>query len=74
MELPKKLVDKIRNEDARDNARKKKIQAALMFKKRKLDKDVREYTRDNNPILFREIERIGRSHKFYTGGTSSREN
>ncbi len=62
-----------RRQDDRDNARKKKIQAKLMFNRRKLDKDVREYTRDANPILFQSIERIGRSHKFYVGGTPFRE-
>ena len=45
-----------------------------MYQKRKLDKDVRKYTSNANPINSRHIGRIGRSHGFYVTGTLPREN
>ena len=61
-------------QDDRDNQREKKVRSRIMYQKRKLDKDVRKYTSNANPINSRAIGRIGRSHGFYVTGTLSREN
>ena len=63
MEIPKELRDKFKHkEDSLDIARKKK-QSTIMYKKRKLDKDIKKYIKDNDPIKYKEIERIQRDHK-----------
>ena len=51
-----------RQDDKLDLARKKK-QSTVMYKKRKLDKDIKKYIKDNDPIKYKEIERIQRDHK-----------
>lgn len=51
-----------RQNDKLDIARKKK-QSTVMYKKRKLDKDIKRYIKDNDPIKYKEIERIQRDHK-----------
>ena len=50
-----------RQNDKLDIARKKK-QSTIMYKKRKLDKDIRNYINNNNTILYKEIERIQKTH------------
>ena len=44
-----------------------KKRATIMYRRRKLDKDVREYTKQNTKINSRDIDGIGRSHGFYFG-------
>ena len=61
-------------QDDRDNTREKKVKSRIMYQKRKLDKDVRKYTNNANPINSRAIGRIGRSHGFHVTGTLHREN
>ena len=60
-------------QDDRDNTREKKVKSRVMYQKRKLDKDVRKYTDNANPINSRAIGRIGRSHGFYISGAPRRE-
>ena len=60
-------------QDDRDNTREKKVKSRVMYLKRKLDKDVRRYTNNANPINSRHIDRIGRSHGFHVSGTLQRE-
>ena len=50
-----------RQDDKLDIARKKK-QSTVMYKKRKLDKDIKRYIKDNDPIKYKEIERIQKTH------------
>ncbi len=73
MELPNKLIEDVKRQEAKEEAIFNKIKSTVMYRRRKIDKDVRQYTRDANPILFQSIERIGRSHKFYVEGTPFRE-
>ena len=62
MEIPKELRDKFKHkEDSLDIARKKK-QSTVMYKKRKLDKDIKKYIKNNDPIKYKEIERIQQAH------------
>ena len=44
-----------------------KKRATIMYRRRKLDKDVREYTKENTKINSRDIDGIGRSHGFHFG-------
>ena len=44
-----------------------KKRATIMYRRRKLDKDVREYTKQNTKINSRDIDGIGRSHGFHFG-------
>ena len=61
-ELGKLKQERDRQDDKLDIARKKK-QSTIMYKKRKLDKDIKKYIKDNDPIKYKEIERIQRDHK-----------
>ena len=54
-------------QDDSDNQRKKKKLAALHYKRRKLEKDVRKYIKDHNRFNSRELDDIGRKHGFYFG-------
>lgn len=54
-------------QDDSDNQRKKKKLAALHYKRRKLEKDVRNYINNNKHINFRDIDEIGRRHGFFFG-------
>ena len=54
-------------QDDSDNQRKKKKLAALHYKRRKLDKDVRNYINNNKRIDYKSIDEIGRKHGFYFG-------
>ena len=49
-------------QDDRDNLARKKKQSTVMYKKRKLDKDIKKYIKDNDPIKYKEIERIQQAH------------
>ena len=44
-----------------------KKRATIMYRRRKLDKDVREYTKQNTKINSGDIDGIGRSHGFHFG-------
>ena len=54
-------------QDDSDNQRKKKKLAALHYKRRKLEKDVRNYINNNKRINFKDIDEIGRRHGFFFG-------
>ena len=58
--------ERSRSDDRIDQAAKKKL-ASLHYKRRKLDKDVKEYTNKSRTINSRDIERLGRKHGFYLG-------
>ena len=62
-----------RSNDAIDPREQKKI-STLHYKRRKLDKDVRNYTSNATRINSGDIERIGRKHGFHIEGTPFREN
>ena len=53
--------------------RQKKKNATLMYNKRKLDKDVRNYTDNARRINSRDIDAIGRHYGFHISGTQGRE-
>lgn len=53
-------------QDDRVDSREKKNKSKLMYRRRKLDKDVKRYYANARPIRSSEIERIGRQHGFYT--------
>ena len=57
----------------KDHRREKKIKSRNMFRRRKLDKDVRNYTNNRTRINSRDIDRIGRKHGFHIGSTPFRE-
>ena len=73
MEIPQELKDRFDKLEAKELAIRKKIKSTLEYKRRKIDKDVRQYTRDRREIKFREIDRIGRHYGFYVSGTLLRE-
>ena len=52
-------------QDDPDNFREKKVKARLMYRKRKLEKDVKNYIRESYCLRSRDIERIGRRHGFH---------
>ena len=58
--------ERSRSDDRIDQAAKKKL-ASLHYKRRKLDKDVKEYTNRSRTINSRDIERLGRKHGFFLG-------
>ena len=60
-------------QDDRTDPRWQKKQSTLMYKRRKLDKDVKRYTNNANPINSRALDRIGTSHGFHIVGTPFRE-
>lgn len=51
-------------DDTEDQRKKKKI-AALHYKRRKLEKNIKEYIKLNDPIRSKQIEAIGNKHGFY---------
>ena len=53
-----------RSDDRVDQAAKKKL-ASVHYKRRKLDKDVKRYIKENITLRGKEIERIGRRNGFY---------
>ena len=73
MEIPKKLEERFEKLQAKEQAIKNKIKSTLEYKRRKIDKDVKKYIQTHDEIKFNNIEHIGRSHGFYTSGTSFRE-
>jgi len=54
-------------QDDSDNQRSKKKLAALHYKRRKLEKDVRNYINNNKHISSEEIDKLGIRHGFYFG-------
>ena len=60
--------------DNSTDQREAKKQATINYKRRKLDKDVKRYIKDNRVLRSRDIEAIGRQHGFYIVGTPFREN
>ena len=50
-----------RQDNKLDIARKKK-RSEIMYKKRKLDAAVKKYVKNNDPVKYKEIERIQESH------------
>ena len=52
-----------RQDDKLDIARKKK-RSEVMYRKRKLDTAVNKYVKNNDPIKYKEIERIQKSYGF----------
>ena len=65
--------ERSRSDDRTDQAAKKKL-ASIHYKRRKLDKDVKQYIKYNTIIRSREIEQLGRRHGFHITGTPFREN
>ena len=61
-----------RQDDRLDPGKQKK-KSRLMFRKRKLDKEIKKYINNAKHIRFEEIERIGQKHQFYTEGTLPRK-
>ena len=59
-------------DDTNDDRAKKKV-SSLHYKRRKLDKDVKRYIKDNRSYRSSEFERIGRQHGFYIEATPLRE-
>ena len=47
--------------------RKKKKIAALHYKRRKLDKDVKRYIKENSRLNSKELDEIGTRNGFYFG-------
>ncbi len=60
-------------QDDRTDSLEKKVKSRWMFRKRKLDKDVRRYINEHTSLRSSDIERIGRKHGFYVEGTLSRK-
>ena len=74
MEIPKEIREQFKKgSDRTDQAAKKKL-ASIHYKRRKLDKDVKQYIKYNTIIRSREIEQLGRRHGFHITGTPFREN
>ena len=73
MELPEKLVNKFKELELKDKARENKVKSRVMYNRRKLDKDVREYTRSRRRICSRDIDAIGIKHKFIIEESPFRE-
>ena len=55
--------ERSRSDDRIDQAAKKKL-ASIHYKRRKLDKDVKQYIKDKYYYRSTEIEQIGRRHGF----------
>ena len=53
---------------------KRRKLATINYKRRKLDKDVKNYIKRNRVLRSRDIESIGRQHGFYIVSTLFREN
>jgi hypothetical protein len=54
-----------RRQDSADYQREKKHSSSIQYKRRKLEKDVRHYTKLNDPIRSRDIDAIGDKHGFH---------
>ena len=67
MEVPKELIDKFKRQEKIEKERKDKKASSLHYKRRKLDKDVRQYTNNNTRLNSRDIDAIGRHHGFFIG-------
>ena len=65
MEIPEELINKLKVQNKREEDQAKKNASSIQYKRRKLEKDVRDYTRENDPIRSRDIERLGIKHGFY---------
>ena len=50
--------------DNRSDSREEKKVARLMYVKRKLDKDIKKHIKYNNPIKYKDIERIAKGYGF----------
>ena len=61
-----------RRQDDSDNIRKKKKQATIMYRRRKLDKDIKWYTKYTRIIKSKRIDKIGNRHGFYITETYGR--
>ncbi len=77
MELPNKLIEDVRKQEVKEEAIFNKIKSTVMYKRRKLDKDVRHYISNQGelggPINSEQIDTIGRQHGFHVGATQFRE-
>ena len=60
-------------QDDRIDPREQKKRSKIMYKKRKLEKDVKQYYTNARRIKSSEIERIGRQHGFHVVSTLRRE-
>ena len=49
------------------NLREQKKRSRIMYKKRKLDKDIKYYIKNTVIIKWKTIDRIARGHGFYFG-------
>lgn len=66
MEIPREIVDKFKRQEKIEKQREDKKKASMHYKRRKLDKDVRQYIKGTRgPLRLTDIERIGRRHGFY---------
>lgn len=65
MELPKELLNSKIKQDNVDIQKEKKHISSIQYKRRKLEKDVRNYSRKNEPIRSRDIDTIGIRHGFH---------
>ena len=65
MEIPEELIRKIRTHSKREEDQEKKHSSSIQYKRRKLEKDVRHYTKLNDPIRSRDINAIGDKHGFH---------
>lgn len=61
-----------RSDDIPD-LREQKKKSTIMYKRRKLNKDVKKYTDNAHPINSRMLDGIGERHGFYIKGTPFRE-
>ena len=60
----------LRNESGSDdtvNLREQKKRSRIMYKKRKLDKDIKYYIKNTVIIKWKTIDRIAQGHGFYFG-------
>tara|TARA_R110000737_G_scaffold142491_1_gene173158 strand:+ start:325 stop:528 length:204 start_codon:yes stop_codon:yes gene_type:complete len=65
MEIPEELINKLKVQNKREEDQIKKQISSIQYKRRKLEKNVRDYTRENDPIRSRDIERLGIAAGFY---------
>ena len=75
MEIPKEIRDRFKKEPELD-PREQKKRSRIMYKKRKLDKDVKNYVKNRYRINSKDIDTIGRRHGFQChdmGGSAERD-
>ena len=53
--------------NAETNEREQKKRSRIMYKKRKLDKDIKNYIKNTTVIKWKTIDRIAQGHGFYFG-------